>query len=97
MYASLPKPDLLVYLYADIVRLQKNIKKRGRYFEQNISDAYLQSIQERYLDYLRKQNDFPVIILDVTAVDFVSDKLIYEHIKESLLGVYDQGVYQKKL
>ena len=97
MYASLPKPDLLVYLYADIVRLQKNIKKRGRYFEQNISDAYLQSIQERYLDYLRKQNDFPVIILDVTAVDFVSDKLIYEHIKESLLGVYDQGVYHKKL
>jgi deoxyadenosine/deoxycytidine kinase len=97
MYASLPKPDLLVYLYADIVRLQKNIKKRGRYFEQNISDAYLQSIQERYLDYLRKQNDFPVIILDVTAVDFVSDKLIYERIKGSLLGVYDQGVYQKKL
>ncbi len=97
MYASLPKPDLLVYLYADIVRLQKNIKKRGRHFEQNISDAYLQSIQERYLDYLRKQNDFPVIILDVTAVDFVSDKLIYERIKGSLLGVYDQGVYQKKL
>ena len=97
MYASLPKPDLLVYLYADIVRLQNNIKKRGRYFEQNISDAYLQSIQERYLDYLRKQNDFPVIILDVTAVDFVSDKLIYERIKGSLLGVYDQGVYQKKL
>ena len=97
MYASLPKPDLLVYLYADIVRLQKNIKKRGRYFEQNISDAYLQSIQERYLDYLRKQNDFPVIILDVTAVDFISDKLIYERIKGSLLGVYDQGVYQKKL
>ena len=97
MYTSLPTPDLLIYLYADIVRLQKNIKKRGRHFEQKISDAYLQSIQERYLDYLRKQNDFPVIIFDVTAVDFVSDKLIYERIKGSLSGVYDQGVYQNKL
>ena len=47
MYSSLPKPDLLVYLYADIGRLQQNIKKRGRHFEQNISDTYLQSIQDQ--------------------------------------------------
>ena len=43
MCSHLSKPDLLVYLYADIIRLQKNIKKRGRDFEQNISDDYLQN------------------------------------------------------
>jgi len=56
--SSIPSPDLVVYLYSDINRLQKNIKKRGRDFEQKISDGYLHSIQDKYLDYLRKQNDF---------------------------------------
>ena len=37
MLSSLSKPDLLVYLYSDVVRLQQNIKNRGRDFEQNIA------------------------------------------------------------
>ena len=36
MLSSLSAPDLLIYLYADISRLQQNIKKRGRSFEQDI-------------------------------------------------------------
>ena len=39
---SLPQPDLFVYLYHTPERLQENIKKRGRSYEQNISDQYLQ-------------------------------------------------------
>ena len=50
MNSHLSNPDLLVYLYADIPRLQQNIKKRGRNFEQNISDTYLQNIQDKYFD-----------------------------------------------
>ncbi len=97
MSHSLSKPDLLVYLYADIERLQENIKLRGRYFEQKISDIYLQNIQDRYLDYLRKQADFPVLILNVTNVDFTSDKLIFEKIKSYLIKKYNQGIYQYEL
>lgn len=93
MLSSLSKPDILLYLYADVDRLQKNIKKRGREFEQNISDEYLQNIQEKYLDFLKKQNDFPVLILDVTDVDFVSDVSIYKKINELLKKEYDLGVH----
>jgi len=35
---SLIKPDLLVYLYANVDTLQSNIKKRGRDYEQEIKD-----------------------------------------------------------
>jgi deoxyadenosine/deoxycytidine kinase len=97
MVSSLSKPDLAVYLYADINRLQQNIKKRGRDFEQNISDEYLRNIQDKYLDYLRKQNDFPVLILDVTNIDFVADKLVYESIKKHLSEFYYKGVHQVDL
>lgn len=80
MLCSLPKPDLLIYLYTDIATLQKNIKKRARTYEQNISDEYLLNIQEKYLDFFRKQNDFPVLIIDITNVDFVQNKLAYQKI-----------------
>ena len=93
MLSSLSKPDILLYLYADVGRLQKNIKKRGREFEQNISDEYLQNIQEKYLDFLKKQNDFPVVMLDVTDVDFVSDLSIYKKINELLKKEYELGVH----
>ena len=92
MFSSLPNPDLLVYLYADIERLQQNIRKRGREFEQNISNDYLQAIQDKYLDYLRKQKDFPVLILDVTKVDFVLEKDTYNRIKDALTHSYNKGL-----
>ena len=97
MLSSLSKPDLLVYLYSDVERLQQNIKNRGRDFEQNISDEYLQKIQDKYLDFLRKQSDFPVLLLDVTNVDFVADKNIYDKIGELIFVEYSVGVTNEAL
>lgn len=97
MLSSLSKPDLLVYLYSDVERLQQNIKNRGRDFEQNISDEYLQNIQDKYLDFLRKQSDFPVLLLDVTFVDFVADKNIYDKIGELIFVEYSVGVTNEAL
>jgi len=97
MLSSLSKPDLLVYLYSDVVRLQQNIKNRGRDFEQNISGEYLQNIQDKYLDFLRKQSDFPVLLLDVTNVDFVADKNIYDKIGELIFVEYSVGVTNEAL
>ncbi len=97
MFSSLSKPNLLVYLYSDIPKLQENIKKRGREFEQNISDMYLQNLQEKYLDYLKKQDDFPVLILDITNVDFVLDKNVYQSIKDFVMSDYKSGIHHKLL
>ncbi len=97
MLSSLPKPDLLVYLYADVNRLQQNIKNRGRIFEQEITNEYLQNIQDRYLDYLRKQSNFPVLILDVSNVNFKENEKVYLQIKELLKNTYKIGVHQFNL
>jgi len=97
MFSSLSNPDLLVYLYADVVRLQQNIKKRGRDFEQNISNEYLQNIQYKYLDYLRKQDNFPVLVLDITEVDFVSERNVYKSIKDYIMFSYEKGMHHKVL
>jgi len=97
IFSSLRSPDLVVYLYSSIKRLRKNIIKRGRDFEQDISDKYLENIQHNYLDYLRKQNHFPVLMLDVSDVDFVKQKDVYDSIKELINNKYDIGVHRKEL
>ena len=97
IFSSLPKPDLVVYLYSSIERLQKNIIKRGRDFERNISDKYLENIQKNYLDYLRKQHYFPVLMLDVSHVDFVKQKDVYDSIKEAINKYYNIGIHRKVL
>ena len=80
MFSTIKKPDLLIYLHADIQRLQENIKNRGREYEQNISNKYLKQIEEKYFDYLKKQNDFPVLMLDISKEIFMEDEKIYNQI-----------------
>ena len=77
---NLPKPDLIIYLHSDVKRLQENIKKRGRTYEQNISNDYLSDIQNKYFDFFKKHIEFPVLIVDVSEVDFVNQKDIFERL-----------------
>ena len=69
--------------------------KRGRIFELNIKDEYLESIQESYLDYLKKQRKSPVLILDITNVDFIDNNEIYNRIKGLIDNEYQIGVQEK--
>ena len=94
---NLPRPDVLLYLHSDVNRLQLNIRKRGRDYEQNISDEYLLQIQERYFDYFKKQKDFPVLIVDVSKVDFVEDTLVYQQMITLLEKEYEVGLHRISL
>ncbi len=77
MYKELRKPDVYVYLYQSTERLQQNIKKRGRDYEQNIPDDYLEKINTGYLEFLKTQSDFNVKIIDVSNKDFVNNREDY--------------------
>ena len=77
MYRDIKKPDLYLYLYQNTDRLQENIKNRGRDYEQNISDAYLDKINTGYLEFLKTQTDFKASIIDVSERDFVSRREDY--------------------
>lgn len=46
---NIPKPGLYVYLHTDTQNLLKNIKNRGRIYEQEITEQYLENIREGYL------------------------------------------------
>ena len=74
MYKELRRPDIYIYLYQNTDRLRLNIEKRGRSYEQEISEEYLDRIQKGYLDFLRNQPDLTVKIIDITEKDFMEKR-----------------------
>ena len=90
----LPKPDLLVYLYLDISRLQSNIRKRGRVYEQKIEDNYLQRIQEGYLDYIRQQQGLRVLLIDTNKLDFVAHQEHFDILVDIISQEYPAGIHR---
>ncbi len=89
---SLPKPDLFVFLYHPIENLQKNIQKRGRIFEQNITSEYLEKVQTTYFDYIKQLNDLPILIIDINTNNFAENAVDYEKIKIFLNKPYPVGI-----
>lgn len=65
---ELAKPDLLIYLHCAVPKLQENIKKRGRSFEQNIQDNYLENLDAAYQTFLNTEQ-IRTLIVDVNQVD----------------------------
>jgi len=96
IYKSIPKPDLYVYLHQDIPRLKKNIKKRGRDYEQDISEEYLEKLQNGYFDFFKKQEDIAFLIIDINTLDFVENQDDYEKIKNVIFQEkYKKGIHRQ--
>ncbi|NVO20041.1 MAG: deoxynucleoside kinase [Bacteroidetes bacterium] len=90
----LPKPDLLVYLYLHVDRLQQNIRSRGRSYEQNIQDEYLLKIQEGYFDYIRQQQGMRILLIDTNKLDFVANPGDYDRLVSLITKEYPVGIHR---
>ncbi len=84
------QPDLLIYLHSPVSKLQQNIKKRNRSFEQGISDDYLFSLQENYTQYI-KQHNIKTVFVDVTNADFINNESHLTAILDILENNYENG------
>ena len=81
IYERLPKPDLYIYLHLPIEQLIQNINKRGYEYEQQIEPRYLKIINEGYFNFFSQQNEFPVLVIDTSNIDFVDNREDYNKIK----------------
>lgn len=66
-------PDLIIYLHSPVEKLQKNIRKRNRAYEQTIQDEYLFNIQETYTSYI-KQHNIRTLFIDASNADFLGNE-----------------------
>ena len=90
IHQQLIQPDLLIYLHAPVTKLQANIKKRNRSYEQNIPDEYLFNIQETYTHYI-KQHNIKTLFIDASNADFLGNEKQLKVVIDALSNEYDEG------
>ena len=83
-------PDLIIYLQADTNTLMKNIAKRGREFETNISYDYINGLNEIYTEYFFRYNETPLVIINTNYIDFVNNSAdldqVIDYIRQPVSG-----------
>ena len=94
MNATFPLPDLLVYLHRSTADLRRNIERRGRGYEQSITEDYLERVQRSYFDYFRvASTQLPVLIIDVEQNSFWEDATGYERLRGLVNRPYEVGMH----
>jgi deoxyadenosine/deoxycytidine kinase len=83
-------PDIVIYLHAPVQRLQQNIRKRNRSYEQNIPDEYLFHLQETYTSYI-KQHNITTIFIDAANADFIDNPAHLQVVIDALEKDIEQG------
>jgi deoxyguanosine kinase len=96
IHQQLVQPDLLIYLHSSIQKLQANIKKRNRSYEQNISDDYLFSLQETYTHYI-KQHNIKTLFIDMSNADLLGNPKHLQTITDALDKEYESGQHYLSL
>ncbi|MCW9707468.1 deoxynucleoside kinase [Fodinibius salsisoli] len=80
------KPDLVIYLQASVDRLMENIRQRDRDYERQISRSYLEELSKAYNHFFYNYNKSPLIIINTSEIDFVSDEKHLDYIDEQIFN-----------
>lgn len=90
MHNQMIQPELLIYLHSPVSKLQENIKKRNRPYEQNIQNDYLYNIQQTYTHYI-KQHNMKTLFVDTSNADFIGNPKHLDTILDALEKEYEDG------
>ena len=69
--ASLPQPQLVIYLRADTDTLLERIALRDRPFERSMSRRYINDLRMAYDEFFAHFNDAPLLTIDMNTRNFV--------------------------
>lgn len=90
--SNFPKPDLIVFLHRPVEELIENIKKRNRSYEQEITAKYLKNIQDTYYNYFRTEQQIPILIIDISKLDYLESEQDLQKIVDAISQTYPPGI-----
>ncbi len=90
-----PKPDLVVYLQADVPTLMTRIAYRDRAFERDMEESYIAQLRETYDQFFATYTESPLLTLQTDDLNLVYD----QQAQASVLGQIDAALagYQQGL
>lgn len=83
---DIPKPDIVVYLQAQVEVLLARVRQRGRHFEADIDPDYVKSLANLYNSFFFRYEDAPVLIVNTDRLDFISEDDDFEELFRALLS-----------
>ncbi|MEO0438021.1 MAG: deoxynucleoside kinase [Pseudomonadota bacterium] len=82
-----PKPDLVIYLQAPTDVLLQRIQRRGIEHEKTIDATYLEQLNEVYSEFFLYYDGAPLLIVNASVIDLVSDTGDYQQLVDYLLDI----------
>ena len=94
MKSLMKLPDLMIYLRKSVPSLIAQIQKRGRDYEQGMQLDYLKDLNERYEDFIFKQYEGRVLVIESDEMDFEKNpedfRTIVNKIDAQLFGLFSE-------
>lgn len=94
MEKQIPSPEVIAILNPGLERIKKQIKERGRSYEQELPIGYLEKIEKGYLSYYKHHRGSRVLLIDTSRMEFVDKYEDYEKIYNSIITPRKPGVYE---
>jgi deoxyguanosine kinase len=91
------KPDLLVFLRADLDVLMGRIATRDRPYERDMDPDYIEQLRLAYEDFVAGYEDSTPLVIDTNDLDFVKNPEDLALIKERIRSSLEYGTYQAPL
>ena len=81
---AIQPPDLMIYLRCSMRTLRQRIRLRGRRMEQDIPLSYLKRLESLYEQWVANYTLGEVLVLDSGKLDFVSDLIDRQDVRERI-------------
>lgn len=82
-----PEPDLVIYLQAPLSVLQARVRNRGNPIEQNISDDYLQTLNEAYTQFFHYYDKSPLLIVNAQDLNLADNREHFQQLVEYIVTI----------
>jgi deoxyadenosine/deoxycytidine kinase len=89
-------PDLMIYLRCSMRTLRRRIRLRGRGMEQDIPLSYLKRLERLYEQWIDDYDLGEVLVLDSDRLDFVSDLVDRQDVRERIERLLPQTLQRGK-
>ena len=77
---NIVSPDLVIYLQSPVSRLMKNIKIRNRQIEKEMTEQYIDNLNDAYNYFFSRYKNSKVMVVNCEEADFVNSQADFENL-----------------
>jgi deoxyguanosine kinase len=81
---NIVSPDLVIYLQSSVPRLMKNIRTRNRAIEKNLTEHYIENLNEAYSYFFSRYRNSRVMVVNCEEADFINNQDDFEKLVEEI-------------